>query len=283
MKEIQVDRKALRKVSNEFRGAASRLLNGGFQDSDANLQRFIAYIEKNSIIYGFLEQEMGKVDVSSYPPVQKVDDSRWNVPTDPSAEVVYVYSLLRGSVRGESGYDYLNLSMYYHPNSSKFQDHVDVFNRSVVLPFINHIEQYLQGLMIDAGIHDRDSTSVNVSSGGMYVGGNAQGSILAAGTASVSESTATYTDTESLVKGVGKLREYMDDVPEHKRREAGEALDVLVASASGETVPKTVLAEKVELLGNNSSRMKEHLIALTLNASGGVASHLIIQAINYVF
>lgn len=281
--EVQVDRKALRKVSSEFRGAASRLLNGGVRDSDANLQRFMAYIEKSPIIRGFLEQEMRKVDPNNYPPLHKSNDHRWNVPTDPSAEVVYVYSLLRACARGEEGFSYLSMSLHYHRGSSKYQDHVDAFNRSVVLPFINHIEQYLQGLMIDAGIHDRDSISVNVSSGGMYVGGNAQGSILAAGSASVSESTATYTDTESLVEGIGKLHEYMDDVPEDKKQEAGEALDVLVASASGETVPKTVLAEKVEILGNNSSQMKEHLIALALNAGGGVASHLIIQAINYVF
>lgn len=281
--EVQVDRKALRKVSNEFRGAASRLLNGGFQDSDANLQRFMAYIENNAIIYGFLEQEIKKVDVGSYPPMERGEDYRWNVPTDPSAEIVYVYSLLRASAQGEKGFGYLNISRLYNRSSSKYQDYVDAFNKSVVLPFINHIEQYLQGLMIDAGIHDRDSTSVHVSNGGMYVGGNAQGSILAAGTASVSDSTAAYTDASSLVEGVGKLRDYMGDVPDDRRQETGEALDVLVTAASGEIVPRAVLAEKVELLGNNSSRMKEHLMALAMNAGGGVASHLIIQAISYVF
>jgi hypothetical protein len=279
--EVQIDRKELKKVSGEFRTVASRLLSTSPDDSASNLRRFITFIENNAVIHGFLEQKLEKVDAAALH-IKKLDDRRWNVPTDADEEVVYVYSLLKFCDNAENKLNYYTMSMYYHPSSSKYQDHMNAFNKSVVLPFISQIEQYLRGLMIDAGEHDEDRTGVHVSNGSVYIAGNAQGSNLAAGSASISESTASYTDARHLVEGVSKLREYMDGVPDDKKQEVEEAIDVLVTSASGEIVPKSVIAAKVELVGNSSSQMQKHLTALAVGAGGSVASHGIIQAIQFV-
>lgn len=72
--EIQVDRKALRKLSGEFRSIASRLIRCEFEDSDDNLKRFMAFIESNPIIRSFIDDEVAAVDISKYPALGRDDN-----------------------------------------------------------------------------------------------------------------------------------------------------------------------------------------------------------------
>lgn len=281
--EVQVDRKALRKLSGEFRSIASRLLRCEFHDSDDNLKRFIRFIESNPVIRSFIDEEVATIDVSKYPLLQRDNNHRWNIPTDPSAEFVYVYSLLRLTDEGAHNFSYQSISSFYdRRSSSKIQDSVDAFNKSVVLPFIQRIERHIQNLMTDAGMNDSDKVSVQVSDGSVYVAGSIQGSNVAAKDASVADSTATYSESRSLVDGVTELRSFLNDVPVEQREEAEGAIEVLVKSASGEEIAKPVLAEKVDLLARLSPQMKNHLANLLVNAGGSVAAHLVIQTIMFV-
>lgn len=278
---VQVDRRELQKLSLDFRRVASELLRTSHDDADANLRRFMAFIDRDAIIGGFIQEKLELVDLGTLMIEHSDYDQRWIIPDDPDLQVAYVYHLLSETTKPESDLDYFRISYYYNRGSSKIQDRVNAFNKSVVQPFVAHINSFVEKLMIDAGLHERGA-SVSVSSGGMYVQ-QALGSNLASGSATISESTASYTDARSLVEGVHKLRDYMDDVPDDKKREVEEAIDVLVTSASGEIVPRSVIAEKVELVGNSSPQMQSHLKQLAVGAGSGLASHGIIQAIQFIF
>ncbi len=281
--EIQVDRKALRKLSGGFRYIASRLIRCEFVDSDANLKRFMAFIESNPVIRSLIDEEVAAVDVGKYPPLGRNDyNYRWNIPTDPSAEFVYVYSLLRLTNEGAHNFSYQIISHFYDRSSTKIQDSVDAFNKSVVLPFIQRIERHIQNLMTDAGMNDSDKVSVQVSDGSVYVAGSIQGSNIAAKDASVTDSTAAYSEGRSLMDGVAELRNFLSDVPSEQREEAEGAIEVLLKSASGEEITKPVLAEKIDLRARLSPQMKNHLANLLVNAGGSVAGHFVVQTIMFV-
>jgi len=281
--EIQVDRKALRKLSGEFRSVASRLIRCEYEDSDDNLKRFIGFIESNPVIRSFIDEEVAAVDTNKYPGLERDEHNyRWKVPTEPSAEFVYVYSLLRLTNEGAHNFNYHNISSLYDRSSNKIQDSVNAFNKSVVLPFIQRIERHIQDLMTDAGMNDSDKVSVQVSDGSVYVAGSIQGSNVAAKDASVADSTATYSNDQSLADAVAELRNFLDDVPVGQKEEAEGAIEVLVKSASGEEIAKPVLAEKIDLLARVSPQMKNHLANLLVNAGGSVAGHFVIQTIMFV-
>lgn len=282
MMEVRVDRNDLRKLSGDFRGYASRLLRTDFNDADSNLRRLIKFIDESEIISGFIEQRMGLAELDSTNFEQPDFDHTWDIPDDPDQEIAWVYSLLKATAKGENELSYFNISSNYDHLSGKIQSRVTAFNKRVVQPFVDHINRFLEGLMIDAGFHDNKAT-FHITNSGTYIAGNAQGSVIASGGSTILDSTATYTDGASLAQGISKLRSFLDEVPAGQRDEAEEAIDVLIASASGAKIPKSQLARRVEFLGGLDERMKRHLTDLAVNAGGSLVASGVITAIGYVY
>jgi hypothetical protein len=277
--EYRIDRKSLQKIALEFRNVASRLISSRIEDSTANLRRFIALIDNNPLIFDFVNQYATLPEVASYE-LKQAQRGTWNIPIEKPQEIGCTYVLLKHAVTEE--WDYRKLALGYS-HSSKYQDQIDMFNKSVVQPFVGYIVEYLQGLMIDAGMSETDTTTVHISAGANYFAGDVHGSMLAIGGSSISESSINNEAPVDLARIMESLRDDLSEVLPKQKLQVEEAIDVLVRSASGEEVSRIALAQSVEVIGKSSPSMRAKLENVAANALGGLASHGIIAAIQFVY
>jgi hypothetical protein len=155
----------LRKLSRDFRILASRLLNTDYKEGMKNLRRLLQFIENQVIIRDYIaSQQTVKYDMVSIFEERR-DYEPYPVPELLSEEVSFVIQLLKfGS---ENCNDYLGLAESYS-TSSRIQDHVDAFNRIVVKPFVNHIEEHLHCLQGESDSDDR-SKRVSITTNGYSI------------------------------------------------------------------------------------------------------------------
>ncbi|MDX2007920.1 MAG: hypothetical protein SFU83_21985 [Meiothermus sp.] len=281
--EYEVDGKTLRKISLEFRSLASRLLSSDVDDSSANLQRLIAFIDSNELISSFVQGFALLPEVDAYQ-LKKGEErgggGRWNIPVAKDLEIGCTYVLLKWAV--EEKREYTDLAWGYS-HGSRFQDHVDGFNRSVVNPFVAHIVEYLHKLMIDSGLDESGKTTVHVTQGSAYIAGSVNQSMLSLGSATISGSTIGISTKEQLKEVLLSLRDDLATIEPQKRDEVGKAIEILVGSAEGEQITKAELVQSIELIGKSSPSMRQKLEDVASNALGGLAGTAIIEAIKFAF
>ena len=170
--KYKIDRKELRKISLEFRKVASSLLNTDYDEGVDNLKRFMNYINGQPIINDFIEKNNNKQF--------KIDDvlhsrgyrDRFLIPHDKSEEIAFVFQLLNYAVDNINDYYFLARG---YSSDTKFQSHVDAFNKNVVNPFVNHIVSYLEEIAIDIGEDENNTTTINISGGNLRQFNFAQG------------------------------------------------------------------------------------------------------------
>lgn len=283
MTQVQVDKNALQKLSQEYRSIASRLLRSNSDDGDANLARFTDFIDRNPVIRNFVEQEFQSAGIESDPELERDESGRWALPLSPDGEFVFVYALFRAALSDDLGHDYTSIARGYDSQSGNQDRNIEAFHRAVVLPFAQRIEHHIVNLLREAAGSDDQKISITVSDGSIYVAGNMQGSNAAAKAAAISDSTASYSDSQTLAQKVEELYKFLDEIPAENRDDAKEAIEVLISSASGQDIDKPELAKRVDFLGRVSPKMREHLASLLVNVSGSVTSHLLIQTIMFIF
>ncbi|NPV54882.1 MAG: hypothetical protein HPY71_15430 [Firmicutes bacterium] len=148
----------------EFRGLASRLLRTDFREGIDNLHRLLDFIARTPILRGFVEKCQREnpcvFDIETIISFRKYGDL-YQVPTNREGEVAFVYALLsRGA---EKFGDYYQLCAGYGFGTG-IQEHVDSFNRMVVMPFVNHLLLQIEEESIILGCVDNLSR--------IHVGGN---------------------------------------------------------------------------------------------------------------
>jgi hypothetical protein len=143
----------IRKISRQFRDFACRLLRTDSEDGVDNLRRFLEFINRNSLISNYIQIQIKESGVI----FSKQDLMSSPIPIDIAGEINFTYSLLMDFVSEEylDDLSYFNFACNYlasrgkHVSSSKIQDYVEEFNKRVIHPFVNYIEQYLSELSID--------------------------------------------------------------------------------------------------------------------------------------
>ncbi len=154
--EYSINKQELQKISYQFRTLSSRLLRTDFTSAIDNLKRLLNYIDTTPLIKKFINDN-NVVDFDIPNEIEKKNKSRYgrfDIPINISEEISFVYQLL--SYAAENHRDYYTLSSSYS-FATKYQDHADEFNKIVVIPFINHITSYFEGIMIDSGMFENSS------------------------------------------------------------------------------------------------------------------------------
>lgn len=142
----------IRKLSRQFRGFACRLIRTSPADGVDNLRRFLDFINKNSLISDYIQCQIKESDVDCNQPGWEYQ----SLPIDVAGEIKFTYSLLMNFIDGDflDRQSYINLAYNYiahngRVKSGKMSDYVEEFNKRVIHPFVNYIEQYLSELSID--------------------------------------------------------------------------------------------------------------------------------------
>ncbi len=261
MTELQIDRKQLKQLSLEVRDIASRLINSDWEDADANLVRFLNFIDSDPIISDFIARHNHQeFDISSIR-AERGYHEPYPVPTDTSGEIAFTYQLLKSAIRGYM--PYLDLSRGYG-TGTKHRDHVAAFNQRVVRPFVSHITRYLRSLMDEAGPQDSDTTSVHIQS--------VQQFNLAQGNSRIY--AVNLADAQDLANAAQRFLGLLaqEDLPEDKRQELTE-IAAFALEESNSTRPKRSL---LKTLGGNLTSLMGNvkLTNETLQAGQELADRL---------
>ena len=165
--EIDIDLLTLKNLSRDFRLVASRLLRTDNESADSDLERFINFVEGSEVLYNFVEDQARKFDLNnpSYEikREQRGHSDRYVIPTSLEGEIACTWGLLLGIHKADK--PLLQYALGYANFSGKYQDHIDGFNKSVVNPFVNRLNNYLSSLMEEANEGQTNTATVNISGG----------------------------------------------------------------------------------------------------------------------
>ena len=145
-----IDIKELKKISLNFRIIASRLLRTNYDDGMSNLKRFLTFIDSQPGIKKIIDESFYEFDVA-----QEVNDCASNytliysIPIEPQKEISFVYQILK--YYSENYDNYFDPIPHAYCHDSSIQAHIDEFSKRVVMPFVNHINSFLEEQYIEAG------------------------------------------------------------------------------------------------------------------------------------
>ena len=135
----------LQNLSSEFRTVARRLSRTDYSQCDANLKRFIAFIDSNSLISAFImENNTQQLDI---PAILK--ERGWVNPFDispvMSEEISLEYQLLKYSVDNYNG-DFTRLygSHNYINRKSTVNDELKIFIEHIIDPLVDYIAEHIR-------------------------------------------------------------------------------------------------------------------------------------------
>lgn len=276
----------------KFKNLANDVLSARYSTWDDNFNGFLHHCETDTVMQVITEplKNNPHVDLESwYGNFQRsggmIGSKRYSLPVDEDDRLALLYQLLLAIRGGKIRFIDFALGAF---GTTHHQDMVNAFNREVLSKFVRDVSDRLEDIHVEEGKQvQREnlqvfSTYIASVHGSNVIGGSAQGSILAAGNATISDSSASFTSQEELVERVKDLRSYLEEVSEEKRGEVAEAIDVLVKSAEGGEVSRAELAQSVDTVSGGSSSMKEHLIAIGVGAASELGAHGLIQTINFV-
>lgn len=165
-KEVETNKKELKKTSRKFRQMASRVLGAYYPEINSNIKMFIEYIDDTPIIkeyiqsvfvtYPNLKEEINEVSASFGRLILSIGDT-------PEQEITYIYQILKYISENPSVQTY-KLGWGY-TSSKKNQDMVKEFGNRVVLPFVDGINSYLSDIATDMGFDEESKFMINVSGG----------------------------------------------------------------------------------------------------------------------
>lgn len=161
---MEINKKDLKKISRSFRSIASRTINADYQEFDSILKMFIDYIASEQIIVDYING----IDVKINDIVEEVNNALnsmrgWlNTGNTIDEEIVKTYAILKYIV--DNKMSVLNVCMPYSA-SNKFNDKVRGFGNRVILPFVNHINDYLMEISIDMGFDENEKYIITMHGG----------------------------------------------------------------------------------------------------------------------
>lgn len=236
--ETTVSEKELKALSLSFRSTASRFLKGSCQDAIDNLRRLLEVMDGTPLLAEFIEKnQAGPYDMAEIT-AKRTWRSRYPVPTSSREEVAFTYQLLKYILsNADSRQDIYHYVHGYHGSGSSIERDFEAFSHSVVLPFINHMIRYLEGLMEDIRKPDQGKVTVN-NFGSMGQVNVSQDSSTMAATNNQSGTTNVIQET-----GTRLLRELeTPEVPDDVKGDLREATELAMKQAASDRPDNTVLS-----------------------------------------
>jgi hypothetical protein len=227
--DINISKNELKKLSRDFRFFAGRLLRTSQQEGISNLKRLLQFIENSPILNDFVQSN----HVVQYNEDDFFQSSgRYNLPEKNNEEISFIYQLLRYGSEKFSRYDDFPLRINgYRGSGRNIQSWVNNFNKEVVSPFVNYVEAYIQGLIMDMG--DSEQRSIHIE-----VQGDLHGDIM---------KTQNNDFKNANISGGVAARDYTGNVTNHYHHqsltEAAAEIQNLLKQLE-QTYPANTFAEK---------------------------------------
>lgn len=270
--EQEITKKEFNKISLDFRHVASRLLRTDFRNGMDNLRRFINFIDNIPIIYTFIvRNNLTTFDIAS---IIKDRNHRnqfhdmYQIPCEKKDEIAFIYQLLKYGL--EHFNEYCQFSDGYS-FSTKFQDQVDVFNKEVILPFVEYINSYLKGMMID--MDKEEEKSINIVSSKINQLNLSQDSSTI-----ISNNNIFSNDLEQINKLVGNFLELLqkEPIPEEDKKDIQDIIAVTVDELKTTNPKRGILKVGMEKL------MQLSTVVTTGSEIALIAKDIVTQIGNFI-
>lgn len=232
--EMELTEKEYKKLSLNFRRAASRFLNTSHQNANDDLKRFLAFIEDSSVISDFIASH----NIENYDMEKRIGQGErksLKLPVGQSKEIAFIYQMLI-YIR-DHNIDYLNAALLYSMKK-RLQDTVKEFNYEIVKPLIDHIESYLQEVAIDMDLDKSSNTQFNIHDfSGQLNHAEGQSTIHAKQTYNEND----LKEVKQLASEFAQVLKEDNSVQENDKKEAVELVEAAVQEIESEKPRKSII------------------------------------------
>lgn len=217
-----------------------------------------------------------------------VGSGRYTLPTDDDERTALLYHFLLLVETGEVDYFQFCITFY---GTSKGQDAVATFNREIVQKFTREVSYRLAEVTSDIGdvaevpreamlvFHYHANTRQEHS---MNFHGPVQGANVAGPGATITGSTATYSNNAELAEALKALKPLVGTVAVEQRQAVEAALDVLI-QATGKDANLEEVRSAVDTVAKASPPLAERLKDMVSRLGHSLTSSAIFQAIKSYF
>jgi hypothetical protein len=163
------DKTELKKILYSFHGQASRLMRTPFECFEADLSKFLSFLEKTPLINGYIEECVSRDLPEGFDADAEVDAVQGGYGTifgpfggsdeEETAEIYLILQAIRK--KGISGRGLFFNG--YASGSNKYQDMLKNFLDEVAYILVEHIESHLTEIGIEMGLDEHQSQVVSVS------------------------------------------------------------------------------------------------------------------------
>jgi uncharacterized membrane protein YheB (UPF0754 family) len=234
---MEIDKKELKKISRKFRSTASRVINAHFEEINSLITMFVRQIDQTPLIIDYIRSVLvvnDKIEQEMLNLASEHDETGISTGLTVDEEVSNIYQMLQ-YIAEHPDFQVWTLGSYY-TTSNKFQDMIKCFGEVLVLPFVNHIDQYLLDIATDMGYDENNKFLITVN------GGHAQVNI-ASDYGSVTASQNNNEIYKEIFESIQNLRDNIkhDAIEIEIKEQIEDALSGIQAELETEKPKKSVL------------------------------------------
>lgn len=216
---MKLNKKELRKLLLEFNAISSRFIRVNYKDYNDVLQKFLRFIESQSVIYDFIK-DCGQPIYDVAEEIKQVSQGHraiLDLGSSEKEEVSNIYHILKYCA--DDQIDIPSRIADSYTSSNNFQDMSDAFNSRVVFVLIGHIRKYLEKIGIDMGVDENTRYSITVNHGQVN---------LANDQATINATMANGVDMSALIALTAEVKKTLsDEFSAEEKEEVEESLEAV--------------------------------------------------------
>ena len=237
----------LQEISSDFRAIARRLSRTDYSQCDANLKRFMSYINSNEFVKVFIDAN----NIHVYDVATIIKERYWLAPFDISPvfeeELSFSVQLLRYAVDNFDGnFTRLYGTNYYTSSKSTVNDEMRKFIEHVIDPLIDYICEYIRkcyetALEKEGKKNPFIGTSINATNSMVLVGSSVTGN-------ATNEVVITETVKNDAQDLLFAIKEAMRELDVPTRSEIEELIEQIESEIQGRKKPKKGVLTALKVL-----------------------------------
>ena len=250
----------LQEISSDFRAIARRLSRTDYSQCDANLKRFMSYVNNHDLVKEFVE----KNNIHSYDIATIIKERYWLDPFDISPvfeeEFSFSIQILQYAIDNFDG-DFTRLYGTHHYTSTKttVNDEMRKFIEHIIDPLIDYICEYIRRCYENAlekeGQKSPFNGTITATNSTVVLGSSVAGSV----TNEVVITEAVKNDAQELISAI---KEAILEMNFPTKAEIEELLEQIEMEIKGSKKPKKGFLTAIKVLGNGIASIVPMITAL---------------------
>ena len=281
-------RRQVERSFRKFEDIVNDLFNAKFQTWDNTFTHLITHCEEDSVMKLVTEPLRSNCNIDAekwYNNAMNsvrsmVGSGHYELPYDDNERTALLYQFFLLLLNNKVDFTGFCLGQY---GTTGYQDSVHYFNQELILKFTREVSYRLDEIRDDLGDQQnvpREAMIVFHQHGHtMNFHGNIQGSNVAGGGSSISQSSAAYTNNSDLANALKALKPLIHEVGQKQQDAVTAALEVLVEATMDQNVDNNAIRTAAETIVAKSPTLKERLIGITQKVGSDLLNSSVVQGV----